>query len=334
MTPGITVIIPIYNSERTIAKCLDGLVLQDYPRSRLDVLILDGGSTDESIRIIKSYLKKLNLRVIHAGFKDNMEGRRIIGYQRAKFGFICVLDSDNYLLSPDWMSRMVKPLLENPSIVSSFTLHYQYLSTQTPFNRYVALFGGHDPVSYYLKKTDRLKWTDNNWTRPWQIVSQQPGYTVVHFTAADFPTLGSNGAIIRKKFIKYRNIPIESFFHTDILYDALTDGHDLHAVVDVPVVHDTGSTIINNIKKRVEYMSLHHQKLSKHRRYLVFNSRSESDVFNLIKFIVYTVTIVRPLSESLAGYIKIRDIAWFLHPIACWLFLLGYGYAVITNNIK
>jgi hypothetical protein len=224
-------------------------------------------------------------------------------------------------------------MIDQPNIVGSFTLHYHYDPKQTIFNRYVALFGGHDPVSYYLEKTDRLKWTDKTWVRKHQIISEQPDYTVVRFTSKDFPTVGSNGSIIRKKLVNLKSLTPELFFHTDILFDLLSQNHNTYAVVDAPVIHDTSSNLFQNIKKRIEYMSLHHVKLSKFRRYKVFDSNSPKDVYNLIKFILYSITIVEPVGESVKGFIKVPDLAWFLHPVACWYFLIGYSYGVLKSKL-
>ena len=330
---GVTFIITTLNAQRTLRRCLQCISLQDYPRNKIEVLILDGGSTDQTLNIVSCYRQKLNIKVIAAGFRNNMEARRMIGFQKAKFGLVSILDSDNYLGSKNWVTSLVQPMVDHPGLVGSFTLHYHYDPHQTIFNRYVALFGGHDPVSYYLGKTDRLKWTDKAWIRKYQIVSQHPHYTLVKFTSTDFPTVGSNGSIIRKKFINLKNLTPELFFHTDILFDLLSQDHNTYAAVDAPIIHDTSSNLFQNIRKRVEYMSLHHLKLVKFRRYKVFNSDSTKDVFNLIKFVFYTLTIIEPMGESIEGFIKVPDLAWFLHPIACWYFLIGYGYSVFKSRL-
>lgn len=332
--PGVSFVIATLNAHRTLRECLKRVANQKYPKKRYEVLIVDGGSSDDTLQIVNSFSGKIPVRVIHAGLPENMEGRRLAGFKQAKFGVICELDSDNYLGGNDWLSRMMEPLEADPGLVGSFTLHYHYAPTQTLFNRYVALFGGHDPVSYYLRKTDRLKWTSKKWGRRSQIVSANPRYTVVKFSQSDFPTLGCNGFLIRKSFLRIKDMPVEKFFHTDILYDLLDNGLNRYAVVDVPLTHDTGSTLSHNIKKRIMYMSLHHVKLVKNRRYKVFNSASPKDVLNLALFVLFTITLVVPVIEAVWGYLKLRDKAWFLHPVACVAFLIGYGYVSVKSRVE
>lgn len=333
MLHGVSIIIPTLDSQRTINNCLESIAKQDYAKRNMEVLILDGGSTDDTMEIANKY-KHLNLKFIDSGFKDNMEARRQIGFKKAKFDLIAIVDSDNYLGGVDWISRMEEPLRRYGDLIGSFTLHYQYDPDQTLFNRYVALFGGHDPVAYYLKKTDRLKWTQKYWSRKNQVIKATKRYFIVEFNKNDFPTLGCNGFLIRKDNINYKDLKPEEFFHTDILFDLLGDMKGRYAVVDVPLTHDTGATITNSIKKRIEYMSLHSVNLAHLRRYKVFNEKSHKDWINLTKYVLYTVTFIQPIFESVSGYMRLRDRAWFLHPVVCWYFLFGYIYAVSISKIR
>ena len=52
----LTIICPIYNEEKYIAKCIESIMLQDYPKDDLEVLFVDGMSTDRTREIIASYL--------------------------------------------------------------------------------------------------------------------------------------------------------------------------------------------------------------------------------------------------------------------------------------
>lgn len=54
----LTVIVPIYNEEKYIAKCLDSILLQDYPQEDLEVLLVDGMSSDRTREIIADYTSR------------------------------------------------------------------------------------------------------------------------------------------------------------------------------------------------------------------------------------------------------------------------------------
>jgi glycosyltransferase involved in cell wall biosynthesis len=53
--PFVSVLIPVRNEGRSIAACLDGILAQDYPRDRMEVIVADGMSTDETRDILASY---------------------------------------------------------------------------------------------------------------------------------------------------------------------------------------------------------------------------------------------------------------------------------------
>ncbi len=322
---GVTFIITTLNAQRTLKKCLKCLTNQNYPKNKYEVLILDGGSTDNTIEIAKSFFKKLPIKIIKAGFRDNQEARRKIGFEKSKFDYVCILDSDNYLLSRDWISSLVKPLQENLEVVASFTLHYHYDPKQPLFNRYLALIGGTDPIVYYLGKNDRAKWSDK---------SQSSTYMLIKFDKENFPTLGSNGTIIRKRFIKYKELNSDDFFHTDILFDLLDKGFNTYAVVDRQLLHDTGLSFKDQLLRRYKYMFLHHLKLTDKRRYKIFDSSNSKDRLKLALYIIYSLTLVGPLIESTIGYQKKKDLAWFMHPVYCFIYTFTYGLAVISHAFK
>jgi biofilm PGA synthesis N-glycosyltransferase PgaC len=65
--PRVTVIVPTYNEARLIESKLDDIARQDYPRGRLEVIVVDPASTDETVEAVKRWSEGnpgLNLRVI------------------------------------------------------------------------------------------------------------------------------------------------------------------------------------------------------------------------------------------------------------------------------
>ncbi len=54
----ISIIIPVLNEEKYIINCLDSIIKSDFDKSKMEVLLVDGGSSDKTIEIIKEYQKK------------------------------------------------------------------------------------------------------------------------------------------------------------------------------------------------------------------------------------------------------------------------------------
>ncbi|HVF68970.1 MAG TPA: glycosyltransferase family A protein [Xanthomonadales bacterium] len=110
----VSVVIPAFNEEKNIGKCIESLInqttLQDY-----EVIIVDNNSTDQTYNVACKYKKRLNLTVL----KEPIKGRgraRFTGCRAAKGEIILSLDSDSTAPS-DWIEKMTLPF-SNPNIVA------------------------------------------------------------------------------------------------------------------------------------------------------------------------------------------------------------------------
>ena len=101
--PSISIIIPTYNCERFLAKCIDSIKMQDYPKELIEIIIIDGGSSDKTLEIAKSYTNKIFTNPLRTG-----EAGKSIGVKNAKNELIALIDSDNILPDKNWFFEMIK----------------------------------------------------------------------------------------------------------------------------------------------------------------------------------------------------------------------------------
>lgn len=93
----ISVIIPVYNVERYLKKCIDSVRMQTY--QNLQIVLIDDGSTDKSPEICDEYAKEDNrILVIHKK-NGGLSSARNKGLQVATGDYITFLDSDDYVSS-------------------------------------------------------------------------------------------------------------------------------------------------------------------------------------------------------------------------------------------
>ena len=119
MNPMVSIIIPVYNAEKTIRRCVDSVLNQEYKDTEL--LLVDDGSTDLSGQICDEYARKdSRVCVIH---KENtgVSDTRNLALERARGTYLQFLDSDDWI-SPDATSLMVRAARENSCdmVISDF----------------------------------------------------------------------------------------------------------------------------------------------------------------------------------------------------------------------
>jgi len=114
----ISVIVPVYNSEKTLARCVDSILLQTF--SDFELLLVDDGSTDSSGKMCDDYaLKDYRAHVFHKK-NGGVSSARNLGLDHANGKWIAFCDSDDYVNSC-WLSTFTKHCKKNVELVVQST---------------------------------------------------------------------------------------------------------------------------------------------------------------------------------------------------------------------
>lgn len=330
--PSLSVVIVAKNCQEMLRKCLNAINRQDYPAEKIEVLVLDGGSTDNTCGVAE----ELGAIAIDGGYSDNPEARRHVGVLKAKHDIIVVIDTDNILPYESWLKDMARPLADDSEIVGCFTKWYGYDQNTAGLDQYYALVGGNDTVAFYLGKNDRVPYLLDKLPGGARHVVDRGGYEVVEFEADRLPVVGSNGFFVRRDALIALNYqdPNE-YLHIDVNVDIIQKlGRKRYAIVKTTMVHLTGETLQKNVNKRINYMKTHFVGLSEIRRYKVFDSSKKRDVFRLLLTVLFTFTFVEPLIRAIQGYIRTGNRYWFYHPVVAFVMSGAYAVSFIRKVIK
>ncbi len=104
--PRVTVVIPMWNEERYIAKCLDSLLANDYPTDLLEIIVVDGGSTDRSRDIVLGYCRRYPFIRLLDNPKRIMSAALNIGIREATGDIIVRMDA-HAVYAPDYIRQCV-----------------------------------------------------------------------------------------------------------------------------------------------------------------------------------------------------------------------------------
>lgn len=115
MKPKISIVVPVYNVERYLERCLKSVLSQSF--DDYEVVLVDDGSTDDSGNICDIYAKSYNnFKVIHKENKG-LSHTRNIGVDYSNGEFIYFLDSDDYII-PDCLKILYENLLNTKADIS------------------------------------------------------------------------------------------------------------------------------------------------------------------------------------------------------------------------
>lgn len=105
----ISVIVPVYNVEKYIRQCLESIINQTY--KNLEIIIVNDGTRDNSMKIVEEYLSDERIRVIN---KENggISSARNRGIEEATGEYVSFVDSDDWL-EIDLYERIVQILEGN-----------------------------------------------------------------------------------------------------------------------------------------------------------------------------------------------------------------------------
>jgi glycosyltransferase involved in cell wall biosynthesis len=305
----VTFVTPTFNSEVWIDSYVASIYKQKYPKNLIDILFIDGGSTDKTYQKATQYgIKIINNDLIlgDPGFA--------IGAESATGDFMVFMGHDNELVQDNWIESMIAPMLANEDIVASFP-HLENRSEDTWLTRYVNKFtdpGNHfvyeyanNPLTFskcYKKIEENKSWVVYDFrVENHPILEFEQGFTIRrNGYARDSSTwycgiMAVLGLIKSGKKIAY--VPIASNYHTTLNKGILQ------------FIKKHRWAINYNLDKR-ETFGIYKEKFGLKARKKYISSYRKCRIY-LYPF--YGISFVVPLLRSLYMLAKDRDGEWIYH---------------------
>lgn len=146
----VSIIVPIYNVEKYLEKCVCSILNQDY--NNLEVILVNDGSTDKSLEICERLQKKDNRIKIINQKNLGVSAARNNGFYYSKGDYICFIDSDD-IIEIDMVSTLVKLLQENECEVANCNIHIiEKDKTEKNFytNKNIKIYNSSELKKYFL----------------------------------------------------------------------------------------------------------------------------------------------------------------------------------------
>jgi glycosyltransferase involved in cell wall biosynthesis len=110
-TPAVTVLVPVYNQEKYIGRCLRSLLAQSLPRDTFEIVVIDDGSLDRTAYALELF--KGEIKLLRNEQNEGLPVALNRGIMAARSPFIVRVDSDDYV-NADFLKLLHLYLAENP----------------------------------------------------------------------------------------------------------------------------------------------------------------------------------------------------------------------------
>jgi glycosyltransferase involved in cell wall biosynthesis len=322
MNPLLSIVIPTLNSEKTLELCLSSILSQTFSREHYEIIIADAGSSDET----RSIALRLGVDKIVENPLKTGEAGKTAGIKASSGEIIALIDSDNILPDPTWLKRMLTPF-NDPEISATEPIEYTVRPQDPALTRYFALLGMNDPICLFTGNYDRLSAITGKWTSLAVRQEDQGDYLKVTLTQETLPTIGANGFVFRRELLNHI-IWKPYFFDIDIMHQAISHGCCHVAKVKIGIVHLYCSRLRDFSRKQQRRV----------RDFLFFAQEKQRTYpwdkqkkVGILTFILSTLFIFPLLIQTLLGFIRKPDVAWFYHIPVCWITLVVYGLGTLRK---
>ncbi len=122
--PKISIIIPVYNVEKYIGKCLLSLIEQTF--KDFEIIAVNDGSKDDTLKILKHFEEKYDRITVIDQKNGGISAARNAGLEIARGEYLCFIDSDDYV-SPTYLEELYNASVDTGSDIACCYYYYRFV---------------------------------------------------------------------------------------------------------------------------------------------------------------------------------------------------------------
>jgi len=330
--PSITFVIPTLDAGKLLRGCLDSIKSQEYPQNKVEIMVVDGGSKDDTLNIARQF----GCRIFHSPRTLTGPGYELgittgpsyeFGLQEARSDLVVFHSADVWLPRTDWLRLMTKPFQEDPKIIGAFG-PFVVDRNDISLNRYFSWVES-TPFHYFVCDSESSK---KFYEKSYEVLIERLNYKIFKMTVEKYPILGlGNGFVLNRGAVKSEGA--DAFPLSKVIRETTNNLDDISPIIKM-IEHGyriayvpRGGIIHYHLQSYRQFLLKYRWKLrvnmfsrlgySSARAYLSQKRRLKEKLF-----ILYCILFFWPLITSVNGLKRDKDIAWLHHPILCFLILL------------
>jgi len=307
-TSLVSIIMPTLNSGRAIEHSLKSIKGQTYPQEKIEILVVDGGSTDDTAKIAQNY----RARIIPNPY-TMPEHAKQIGLKLAKGKYAMFLDSDEVLRNPSSIQNKVRLLEDNPACKNIVTTGLISPRNFPFICNYINRYG--DPFSYFIHRIDGGNYYGSLRKR-FFVEKHGRDYEIIKFKKSDLlPIVDGGGHFFDLSYLKSIENVEKNILSATVFTSMCSRTQRLGVMKGDYVVHHSApniKTYLRKIKWRiVSNLSVKGVNIPGYRsreKFLAKGLRLKKYLF-----IPYALLIFPALIDSMLLSVKHQDLRFFVH---------------------
>jgi len=313
LKPGFSIVIACLNSARTLADCLDSIRQKDFDQSQIEILVVDGGSTDNTRSIAQHY----GATVLDNPRVDPVNAK-IIGIARASHQYLMFLDSDEVLLS-NLALRRRQIAFQEAEVPVVFATGYVTPTEASIAARYINEFG--DPFSmYYYRLSKDAHFFIDSLSHQGAILSAKNENHIVFKTANESRLILETAACantIDLQFFRDHNLLSSTWEFVHLFYRMQSISNEFAITQNDPVLHHSAETLgvfLRKIKWRIINNIFFTETIGQSG----FSGRHKGSLdWRRYGFMPYSLFVFPASFDALYLAVTRRDLRYLIHPVLC-----------------
>lgn len=303
--PVFGIITPTLNNETSLEPFLKTITRQNYPKDKVKVFIIDGGSKDKTLQIAKKH----KLTIIHNPYTLAEPGIAI-GMEKAQCDLKIVLAADNIFSDKNAFQKIAE-VFEDSTVYAAFPKQ-NYDATDNILTKYHNTFT--DPFNHFVQGDSSNART---FYRVYKTTIHTKLYDIYDFHASKtVPMISfSQGFTIRGS---YRRKKRDIFDDNRPVIELIKQNKKIAYIHALSIYHHT----INNLAHFIKKQRWATQNALEKKNYGIahrYSTLSEYQKRRIAVWPIYSISIIFPLIMAIRGVMRDRELLWLFHPVNCLL---------------
>lgn len=314
--PKVSFIIPIFNAERHLRRCLLSIRAQAYPQDLIEIIAADGGSGDSSIDIAG----KFGATVVRNPKRLAEYGLQV-GIRHASGDIAVIFAADNELHSTDWINRVTEAFDHDPEC-SAVWGPLRSGEDDPALNKYFELIQS-DPMTFFMNKNIQYYLNDEK-------TEEIGGRYCFRVDPARPLVWGANGLALKRALVAPLWAQDGYLGDNDAFQKMVESGHNRVAYIPGLVTYHHHVGEIKDWVRKWKRNFLQHflDKLETRNTNWLFVENFRT---RLLLWMLYSTNPLVSGVHALYLCVRDRNPYWAYHPLLCALQTAVYGYLVVTT---